>query len=182
MGWWLRWENEQKTLSSDLTDAQWEELAPLLPPDTQKRPSQNHGPFVRWSTAFCTCCAAAFPWRLMPHDLRRGARCGGTFAIGVMMALGNVLRKPCGPSSGGCGTGGCAQRSHHRQPVGEDHGKRGPRGYDAGKRVTGTQAAHRGGHHGIAAGGGGSRRQHSGPRRRQAGVGPNCWAGSPSCG
>ena len=31
------------------------------------------------------------------------------------------------------------QRGHHRQPVGEDHGKRGPRGYDAGKKVKGRK-------------------------------------------
>ena len=31
------------------------------------------------------------------------------------------------------------QRDYHRQPVGEDHGKRGPRGYDAGKKVKGRK-------------------------------------------
>ena len=31
------------------------------------------------------------------------------------------------------------QRCHHRQPVGEDHGKRGPRGYDAWKKVSGRK-------------------------------------------
>ena len=31
------------------------------------------------------------------------------------------------------------QRGHHRQPVGKDHGKRGPRGYDAGKKVKGRK-------------------------------------------
>ena len=41
--------------------------------------------------------------------------------------------------SGSCWPGGYAQRRHHRQPVGEDHRKRGPRGYDAGKRVTGRK-------------------------------------------
>ena len=37
------------------------------------------------------------------------------------------------------GSGDQSQRGHHRQPVGEDHGKRGPRGYDAGKKVKGRK-------------------------------------------
>ena len=41
--------------------------------------------------------------------------------------------------AGGGGARRHPQRGHHRQPVGEDHGKRGPRGYDAGKRVTGRK-------------------------------------------
>ncbi len=31
------------------------------------------------------------------------------------------------------------QRGHHRQPVGADHGERGPRGYDAGQQVQGRK-------------------------------------------
>ncbi len=35
---------------------------------------------------------------------------------------------------------GCySQRGNHRQPIGEDNGKRGPRGYDAGKKVSGRK-------------------------------------------
>ena len=50
----------RKPYPSDLTDAQWEELAPLLPPDTKgARPEPRT--CVRWSTASCTCCAAAYP-------------------------------------------------------------------------------------------------------------------------
>ena len=37
------------------------------------------------------------------------------------------------------GTGCYSQRGDHRQPIGEDHGKRGPRGYDAGKKVSGRK-------------------------------------------
>ena len=37
------------------------------------------------------------------------------------------------------GLPGQSQRGHHRQPIGEDHGKRGPRGYDAGKKVKGRK-------------------------------------------
>ena len=54
------------------------------------------------------------------------------------MALGtcgSTLRAGFGRRRGETHT----QRGHHRQPVGEDHGKRGPRGYDAGKRVTGRK-------------------------------------------
>ncbi len=38
-----------------------------------------------------------------------------------------------------CGPGGHSERGHPRQPVGQDDGKRGPRGYDAGKKVNGRK-------------------------------------------
>ncbi len=50
----------RKPYPCDLTDAQWEELAPLLPPDTTRGHPEPRT-CGRWSTAFCTCCAAAYP-------------------------------------------------------------------------------------------------------------------------
>ena len=77
----------------------------------------------------------------------------------------------CTRAAPGSGSPGQSQRGHHRQPIGEDHGKRGPRGYDAGKKVKGRKrhivvdtlglplavAVHPG---------------HSGPGRRPVGAGP----------
>src|SRR5690349_24792042 len=37
------------------------------------------------------------------------------------------------------GAQGGPQRARRRQPIGEDDGKRGPRGYDAGKKVSGRK-------------------------------------------
>ena len=53
--------------------------------------------------------------------------------------MGTCGVDPAGPSSASFRPGGYAQRVHHRQPVGEDHGKRGPRGYDAGKNIAGRK-------------------------------------------
>src|SRR3990172_9290808 len=44
---------------------------------------------------------------------------------------------PAGASSPG--TPAHPQCGQHRQPIGQDHGKRGPRGYDAGKKVKGRK-------------------------------------------
>ncbi len=71
-------------------------------------------------------------WRMLPHDLPpwrivfhyfRTWRRDGTWqrAHGARQAAA-----------------GSPQRGHHRQPVGKDHGKRGPR-YDAGKKVKGRK-------------------------------------------
>src|SRR5260370_16072527 len=53
--------------------------------------------------------------------------------------LGADQRYPPGSGPARRGTRSRADRRDHRQPVGEDHGKRGPRGYDAGKKVTGRK-------------------------------------------
>src|ERR671918_658290 len=53
--------------------------------------------------------------------------------------LGTYPRDPAPQGQGSQRPRGHAQCGHHRQPVGEDHRKRGPRGYDAGKKVTGRK-------------------------------------------
>ena len=79
-------------------------------------------------------------WRMMPHDLPpwgtvwwyfRKWRRDGTWE--------RVLDALASHGPGERGTGCHSQRGNHRQPIGEDHGKRGPRGYDAGKKVSGRK-------------------------------------------
>ena len=102
MGWWLGCRYEQKTLSQR---AQWEELAPLLPPDTKRGPPCHVREVVNGSTLW----SLWRPWRLMPHPA----------------TVGHGFRNWRDDAA--------------VDPAGEDHGKRGPRGYDAGKRVTGRK-------------------------------------------
>ena len=56
---------------------------------------------------------------------------------------GRHLRPPDGPAprrpAAGRGPATAAVGRHHRQPVGQDDRKRGPRGYDAGKKVNGRK-------------------------------------------
>ena len=68
-------------------------------------------------------------------------------AIGLPLLLGLAARwdlagdsrRPAPHDAAVPGPPAQPQRGHHRQPVGEDHGKRGPRGYDAGKKVKGRK-------------------------------------------
>ena len=86
----------RKPYPCNSSDSQWEELAPLLPPE----PPRGHPgttASVRWSTQSGTCCRATFPAGRCPTTCCPGARCGGAFGSGVMTGPGNGLRKHCGP-------------------------------------------------------------------------------------
>jgi len=66
----------------------------------------------------------------------------GAFLLPLLSVERNVAedsRSPPGPGATQGGQETHAQRRHHRQPVGEDGGKRGDRGYDAGKKVLGRK-------------------------------------------
>ena len=139
---------ERATYPSDLSDKEWRLLKPRLPPPKSggrpitysRREIVNAIRYV-----LCTgCCAlgvahwvfladaaprpAALAYRLplLPHLAARWNLATGT---------PRLARHP----ATGAGSPGQSQRGDHRQPVGEDHGKRGPRGYDAGQRVTGRK-------------------------------------------
>ncbi len=58
----------RKPYPSDLTDAQWEELAPLLPPDTQKGHPRTTD-LREVVNGILYVLRGGIPWRLMPHDL-----------------------------------------------------------------------------------------------------------------
>ena len=58
-------------------------------------------------------------------------------APGRNLAAG--ARRPARHTATGSGSPGQFQRCRHRQAVGENHRKRGARGYDAGKRVSGRK-------------------------------------------
>ena len=58
----------RKAYPSDLTDAQWEELAPLLPPD-QTRGHPRTTDLREVVNGMLYVLRGGIPWRLMPHDL-----------------------------------------------------------------------------------------------------------------
>ena len=88
----------RKPYTSDLTDAQWDVLAPLPPPDSVR----GHPRTV---------------------DLREVVR-GGVAC----------------PGSGSCWAGSDTQRGRYRQPVGEDHEKRGRAAMMLAKKSLGASA------------------------------------------
>lgn len=89
-----------------------------------------------------TCCAPAAPGGCCPIRLRRTTL---AYRLPLLSHLASGRELAAGPRhparhAAPCpGSGDQPQRGHHRQPVGEDHGKRGPRGYDAGKKVKGRK-------------------------------------------
>ena len=58
----------RKLYPSDLTAAQWEELAPLLPPDTKRGPPRTTD-LREVVNGILYVLRGGIPWRLMPHDL-----------------------------------------------------------------------------------------------------------------
>src|ERR687891_3020007 len=96
----------RKTYSSDLTDAQWEVLAPLLPPANSK----GHPRTVDLReviNGILYVLRGGIPWRLLPHDLPpwgtvwwyfRKWRLGGTLG-----GLHNTFTAP-GPGMEGRGS------------------------------------------------------------------------------
>ena len=125
--------------STDLTEAEWQILEPLVPP---VKPGGRPAKYSRREVvnAIRYVLRAGCAWRLLPHDLPPWQsvyhyfwvwRRDGTWQ-GIHDALLPTMRRFLGRQPQ-------PQRGHHRQPVGEDHGKRGPRGYDAGKKVKGRK-------------------------------------------
>ena len=157
--------------STDLTEAEWQILEPLVPP---VKPGGRPAKYSRRKVvnAIRYVLRAGCAWRLLPHDLPPWQsvyhyfwvwRRDGTWQW-IHDALLPTMRRFLGrqPSPSGAiidsqsvktvdsrcpaphdaavpGPPAQPQRGHHRQPVGEDHGKRGPRGYDAGKKVKGRK-------------------------------------------
>ena len=98
---------KRQAYPTDLTDAQWEESAPLLPP-TKPGGRPRTVDLREVVKGIRYMLRSGCSWRMLPHDLLPWGAVWWHFR-------------------------------HHRQPIGEDHGKRGPRGYDAGQKVTGRK-------------------------------------------
>ena len=58
----------RKSFPGDLTDAQWEELAPLLPSDT-KRGHPRTANLREVVNGILYVLRGGIPWRMLPHDL-----------------------------------------------------------------------------------------------------------------
>lgn len=133
----------RKAYQSDLSDAEWSFLEPLMPlPAATGRPRMHttreilNAMFYIASAAAAPggCCRHDFPpWKTIYHYFRSW-RLDGTWER-VHSALRQRVRVrllEAGPS---------AQRRHSGQPVGEDDRgrRRRARGYDGGKKVKGRK-------------------------------------------
>src|SRR6516165_12455014 len=154
----------RKPYPSDLTDAEWVIIEPLLPPPVPAgapRRTQFREVINAISYVLTTGCA----WKALPHDFRTPE---GTVRDyfhqwrrnGLWQQIHDTLRaqvreaagKDAQPSAG----------SIDSQTVKATRTS-GQRGYDAGKKNQRDQAAHPGGHARIAAGRGGPCGEHPGP-------------------
>ena len=86
-----------------------------------------------------TCCAPVVHGVCCLTTCLPGNRSTTIFGFGGGMGPAGDSRRPAPHDAAVPGPPAQPQRGHHRQPVGEDHGKRGPRGYDAGKKVKGRK-------------------------------------------
>ena len=161
---------KRKPYPTDLTEAQWEYLEPLVPPDKPGgRPRTT--PVRDILDAYWYLLRAGCAWRLLPHDFPpwqtvysqvRRWRLDGLWTR-LHERLREDLRlaegRPTQPS---------AAVLDSQSVKAADHA--GERGYDAGKKNRRPQAARPGGHPGAVAGGGRDPRPGAGPRRGQGGA------------
>ena len=124
---------------SDLSDTEWQLLEPLLPaPKPGGRPVKY--PRREVVNAIMYVLRSGCAWRMLPHDLppwRTAFHYFRTWRKG--RNLGEGPSSPAREGTKSRWTTDFSQRGYHRQPEREDDGKRGPRGYDAGKKVTGRK-------------------------------------------
>ena len=78
-------------------------------------------------------------WRMLPNDLPLGGSPFTTSASGGRTEPGSASMKHSESRSAWPRVEPPAHRGRHRQPIGQDHGKGGPRGYGAGRKVCGRK-------------------------------------------
>ena len=88
----------QPGYASDLTEAQWARLAPLLPPPGVGPPRQ-HEPRVIVN-AILYVLRTGCQWRMLPHDFPPGRRSTITSGSGATRGSGNRSWRPCASRSG----------------------------------------------------------------------------------
>jgi putative transposase len=156
----------RKHYPTDLTDAQWANIAHLIPaPKPGGRPAKYERRDLLDAVFYLLRSGCS--WRMLPGDFPPWDSVYGYFRRwqrgGTWEALHDALREDCRFLDGrqpGPTAGAVDSQSVKCAPL------PGPRGYDGGKKGDRPQAARVGGQHRPAAGGAGHLGQGQRPRRR----------------
>ena len=125
--------------TSDLTDAEWALLEPLLPPPCdQGRP--RSWPLREVVNAISYVLRSGCPWRLLPSDFPPWRTVYRWFAAWRDEGLFRACKpRPCHDRSRAVRTRGEPVGSGDRQPVGQDHRERRPKGLRRRQAVMGRK-------------------------------------------
>ena len=150
---------------SDLTDREWAQVRRFIPaPKPGGRPAKYDRREIVNALLYVT--RTGCQWRALPHDLPPWA---DRVLVLPHLEEGRDLRPPARRAArrpaAGRGPAAAALGGDPRQPVGQDDRKRGPRGYDAGKKVNGRKRHILVDTLGLILVGGRPRRRRPGPRR-----------------
>ena len=126
--------------ASDLTDAEWALLEPLMP--AVRRVGRPQGADLRdVFDAILSIATTGCRWRMLPNDFPPVSKVRGCFCAWCSDGLPEEINgKLAEGRASGRGTQSRADGRHHRQPerkTTESGG--GVRGYDAGKRIKGRK-------------------------------------------
>ncbi len=154
---------------TDLTDAAWELVKPLLP-------AARHGGRPRTTDVRAVVNAIFYllrtgcQWRLLPHQFPTlGHGLPLLAELGAFWNLGAIAPRRLGTGAYGSGTCGVSERGHHGRSIAQDHGARRPARLRRVPACEGTPAPHPGGYPGA---------QDGPPSRASQYVGPRCGGSS----
>jgi transposase len=137
-----RYDRDTLRYPSDLTDDEWTGIGPMIPP--AKRGGRRRDVDIRAVlTGVMYVLSTGCGWRYVPSDLPPRSTLHGYFQRwdydGTLKKIHHRLYQKCRQQA----EQGQPDRLHHRQPEREERRKRGiridPKGYDAGKKISGKK-------------------------------------------
>src|SRR3954454_18036456 len=129
----------QKHYTADLSDEEWAILGPFLAPRRggKGRPASIERREV--ANAIFYVLRTGCQWRDLPEGFPHWNTVYGYFAKWRGDGAGGGQRRAAAAGARAGGAASRAERGHRGQPIGQDDGKGGERGYDAGKQVKGRK-------------------------------------------